>query len=83
MLRHQIDRQRETGTTAVGKRRPKARRALEITIMFEPTRLSGEYLVDAYSQTVPMRLRSLHPAGEAARGPEVVQHTRAARRQTR
>jgi hypothetical protein len=27
--------------------------------MFEPTRLSGEYLIDAYSQTVPIHPRSV------------------------
>jgi len=51
--------------------------------MFEPTRLSGEYLVDAYSQTVPTRPRAIRPAGEAARGPEVVHRARAAGRLTR
>jgi hypothetical protein len=73
--RQPIDRQRASRTTAVGKRRPKARRALEITIMFEPTRLSGEYLVDAYSQTVPMRPRSIRPAEDAAGKPEVVRRS--------
>lgn len=27
--------------------------------MFEPTRLSGEYLIDAYSQTVPIHPRAV------------------------
>ena len=67
----------------MGKRRPQAGRALEMTIMFEPTRLSGEYLVDAYSQTVPARPRAIRPAGEVGRGPEAVQRTLAAGRQTR
>ena len=83
MLRHQIDRQRETGTTAVGKRRPKARRALEITIMFEPTRLSGVYLVDAYSQTVPMRPRPVRSVSERVDKPEEVRLPGATRRQGR
>jgi hypothetical protein len=30
--------------------------------MFEPTRLAGEYLVDAYSQTVPIQPRSVQSA---------------------
>jgi hypothetical protein len=83
MLRHQIDRQRETGTTAVGKRRPKARRALEITIMFEPTRLSGEYLVDAYSQTVPMRPRAVRGLSERTDKRDAVRRPGATRRQRR
>jgi hypothetical protein len=36
----------------------KARRTLEVTIMFEPNRLSAEYLADAYAQVVPLRKRS-------------------------
>lgn len=51
--------------------------------MFEPTRLSGEYLVDAYAQTVPTRPRAIRPAGEADGGPEVVHRMLAAGRPTR
>ena len=51
--------------------------------MFEPTRLSGEHLVDAYAQTVPMRPRALRPAGEGERRSEVVRGTLATGRQNR
>ncbi len=34
-----------------------ARKTLEVKIMFEPSRLAAEHLVDAYSQLVPLRLR--------------------------
>jgi hypothetical protein len=81
LLRRRIARQRVTGATAVVKRRPKARRALEIAIMFEPTRLSGEYLVDAYSQTVPMRPRSVRSASGSAERTEAVRGQRVTRRQ--
>jgi len=32
---------------------------LEITIMFEPTRLAATHLADAYAQVVPLRLRAV------------------------
>ena len=67
----------------MGKRRPKARRALEITIMFEPTRLSGEYLIDAYGQAVPMRPRAVKNATGRAEEPEAVKCLGAPRRQGR
>jgi hypothetical protein len=51
--------------------------------MFEPTRLSGEHLVDAYSQTVPMHPRALRPAGEAQWKPEVVRGALATGRKSR
>jgi hypothetical protein len=31
---------------------------LEVTIMFEPTRLAATHWVDAYAQVVPLRLRA-------------------------
>jgi hypothetical protein len=31
---------------------------LEVTIMFEPTRLAATHLADAYAQVVPLRLRA-------------------------
>ena len=36
----------------------KARPPLEVTIMFEPTRLAATHLVDAYAQVVPLQLRA-------------------------
>ena len=33
----------------------KARRMVEVPIMFEPTRLAAEHLADAYAQVVPLR----------------------------
>ncbi len=40
------------GVSAMSKRQPKARRALEVTVMFEPSRLSKDHLTDAYAQVV-------------------------------
>ena len=34
-----------------------ARRMLEVTVMFEPTRLAADPLADAYAQVVPPRYR--------------------------
>ena len=31
---------------------------LEVTIMFEPTRLAATHLADAYARVVPLRLRA-------------------------
>lgn len=42
------------GVSAMSKRQPKARRVLEVTVMFEPTRLSNDHLADAYTQVVPL-----------------------------
>lgn len=36
-----------------------ARKPLEVTIMFEPSRLAAEYLADAYRQLVPLRSRAV------------------------
>ena len=43
------------GVSAMSKRKPTARRALEVTVVFEPSRLSNDHLVDAYAQVVPLR----------------------------
>ena len=43
------------GKKAMSKGERKARRTLEVTIMFEPSRLSAEYLADAYAQVVPLQ----------------------------
>jgi hypothetical protein len=51
--------------------------------MFEPTRLSGVYLVDAYSQTVPMRPRPVRSVSERVDKPEEVRLPGATRRQGR
>lgn len=42
----------------MSKRKRKARRPLEVTVVFEPSRLAAEYLSDAYGQVVPLRKRS-------------------------
>lgn len=36
-----------------------ARKPLEVTIMFEPSRLAAEHLADAYRQLVPLRTRTI------------------------
>jgi hypothetical protein len=51
--------------------------------MFEPTRLSGDYLVDAYTQTVPMRPRAVRSATSRVEEPEAVRLARSRRRQSR
>jgi hypothetical protein len=51
--------------------------------MFEPTRLSGEYLVDAYSQTVPMRPRAVRGLSERTDKRDAVRRPGATRRQRR
>lgn len=51
-------RELELGKTAMSKRERKARRTLEVKIVFEPSRLAAEYLADAYAQIVPLRIRS-------------------------
>ena len=51
-------RELELGKPAMSKRERKARRTLEVKIVFEPSRLAAEYLADAYAQIVPLRIRS-------------------------
>ncbi len=51
-------RELELGKKAMSKRESKARRTLEVKIVFEPSRLAAEYLADAYAQIIPLRLRS-------------------------
>ena len=46
------------GKKTMSKGERKARRTLEVTIMFEPSRLSADYLAAAYAQVVPLRKRS-------------------------
>jgi hypothetical protein len=41
----------------MSKSKRKARQTLEVTIMFEPSRLATEHLADAYAQLVPLRRR--------------------------
>jgi len=47
------------GKTAMSKLKCKARRELEVTIMFEPSRLAATYLADAYAQVVPLQSCSI------------------------
>jgi hypothetical protein len=51
--------------------------------MFEPTRLSGEHLIDAYSQVVPMRPRCVRRALGHEQRAAVARPARASRRQGR
>ena len=46
-------------TAAMNKSNSNARQSLEVTIMFEPTRLAATHLADAYAQVVPLRLRAV------------------------
>lgn len=66
----------------MSKRKRKARRPLEVTVVFEPSRLAAEYLSDAYAQVVPLRSlatsasqRAAHPSPpssiESQRGEQV------------
>ena len=41
----------------MSKHSSRARTTLEVTIMFEPTRLAATHLADAYAQVVPLRSR--------------------------
>jgi hypothetical protein len=45
----------------MSKHTSKARARLEVTIMFEPTRLAARHLADAYAQVVPLRSRARRP----------------------
>lgn len=47
------------GKKAMSKPERKARKTLEVKIMFEPSRLAAEYLADAYAQVAPIRRRSI------------------------
>ena len=51
-------RELELGNRAMSKQASKARRALEVTIVFEPSRLAADYLAEAYAQIIPLRIRS-------------------------
>ena len=49
-----------------------ARKPLEVTVMFEPSRLATEHLIDAYRQLVPLRQRkSLPPPSSAPDAPTI------------
>ena len=43
----------------MSKPKSPVRPPLEVTIMFEPTRLAVTHLADAYVQVVPLRLRAV------------------------
>jgi hypothetical protein len=61
------------GVAAMGKStQPKARPVLRMTIMFEPSRLSSDYLADAYAQVVAMRPRRIRGAKRIGTGPEPI-----------
>jgi hypothetical protein len=49
----------------VNQKKSPARKLLEVTIMFEPTRLATEHLADAYIQVVPLHLRSSNSSQKA------------------
>ena len=55
-----------------------ARKPLEVTIMFESSRLAAEHLADAYRQLVPLRTRTVHRSE-----PEVSSETQPAAVKTR
>lgn len=55
-----------------------ARKPLEVTVMFEPSRLAAEHLADAYRQLVPLRTRTVHRCE-----PEVRSETKPAEVKTR
>ena len=55
----------------MNKPKSKARHALEVMIMFEPTRLAAAHLADAYAQVVPTPRRAATVAAAAAPPPEV------------
>ncbi len=42
----------------MSKPKSTVRPPLEVTMMFEPTRLAATHLADAYAQVVPLRLRT-------------------------
>lgn len=48
----------------------RVRKTLEIKIMFEPTRLAAEPIIDAYLKVVPLRRRSLQAASEQEKAHE-------------
>lgn len=39
--------------------RPRRKRELEVRVMFEPNRFTGQYLTVAYERAVPIRRRSI------------------------
>jgi len=47
----------------MSQQKSQARNPLEVTIMFEPSRLAAMHLVDAYSQVVPLRRRATSTPG--------------------
>lgn len=46
----------------MGRSKQKARNPLEVTIMFEPSRLAADHLVEAYRQVVPPQGRKRKPS---------------------
>ena len=46
----------------------RAQRALEVKILFEPTRLATKHLADAYAQVVPLQRRVCRSSHDGAEG---------------
>lgn len=51
----------------VEQREGKREKALEVRVLFEPGRLSSEYLVDAYEHLVPLVRRALKSVASKSR----------------
>ena len=47
------------GKNTMSKRKSPARKPLEVTIMFEPSRLAATYLANAYAQVAPLEHGSI------------------------
>ena len=56
-----------------------ARRTLEVTVMFEPTRLGADHLADAYAQVVPPRQVQCDGVFDLGRKPSEAAKVRRAR----
>jgi hypothetical protein len=56
-----------------------ARRMLEVTVMFEPTRLATDHLADAYAQVVPPRQVQCDRGCDRGRKPSEAAQVRRAR----
>ena len=52
----------------MSKQQSKTEKPLEVTIMFEPSRLAATHLADAYRQVVPLRLRATPGHCDSAQG---------------
>lgn len=59
----------------MSKQKSRARKPLEVSVMFEPNRLALIHLIDAYSQIVPLRRRATRSAHLSAHAPPSVDQT--------